>query len=148
MGLKTALAVGVAAVVVVAGGVYMLKHQQMGSASAPIVARLSTPPGVTFQKVKVGKVTMIPGSSSDQQEQVTVYADGKSMCNGPCATNWPPLMAPADAKPSGGWSVVTRDDGSKQWAYKSHPLYTWVKDTKPGDTTGDAVGNVWHTARQ
>jgi predicted lipoprotein with Yx(FWY)xxD motif len=74
-------------------------------------------------------------------------ADGKSACNGPCATNWPPLMAQAGAKASGDWSVVTRDDGSKQWAYKSHPLYTWAKDTKPGDTTGDGVGNVWHTAR-
>jgi len=39
---------------------------------------------------------------------------GKSACNGPCATNWPPLMAAADAKSSGEWSVITRDDGSKQ----------------------------------
>jgi predicted lipoprotein with Yx(FWY)xxD motif len=86
------------------------------------------------------------------KKMMTLYtfdkdADGKSMCNGPCATNWPPLMAPADAKMNGSWSPVTRDDGSKQWAYKGKPLYTWVKDTKPGDTTGDAVGNVWHTAR-
>lgn len=40
---------------------------------------------------------------------------GKSNCNGPCATNWPPFMAKADAKASGDWSIVTRDDGSKQW---------------------------------
>ena len=26
---------------------------------------------------------------------------GKSACNGPCATNWPPLTASADAKPTG-----------------------------------------------
>jgi predicted lipoprotein with Yx(FWY)xxD motif len=72
---------------------------------------------------------------------------GKSACNGPCAANWPPLMAGADAKASGDWSVVTRDDGTKQWAYKGKPLYTWVKDTKPGDMTGDKVNNVWHTAK-
>jgi predicted lipoprotein with Yx(FWY)xxD motif len=72
---------------------------------------------------------------------------GKSACNGPCATNWPPLMAAADAKAAGDWTVVTRDDGSKQWAYKGKPLYTWAKDTKPGDKTGDNVGNAWHTAK-
>jgi predicted lipoprotein with Yx(FWY)xxD motif len=74
-------------------------------------------------------------------------AGGKSACNGPCATNWPPLMAAADAKDSGDWTVVTRDDGAKQWAYKGKPLYAWAKDTKPGDKTGDGVNNVWHTAK-
>ncbi|WP_300299347.1 hypothetical protein [Ferrovibrio sp.] len=73
---------------------------------------------------------------------------GKSACNGPCAQNWPPLMATSDAKASGDWSVITRDDGSKQWAYKGKPLYAWVKDTKPGDTTGDGFLNgAWHVAK-
>jgi len=72
---------------------------------------------------------------------------GKSVCNGPCATNWPPLMAEASAKPMGDWTVVTRDDGKKQWAYKGKPLYYWVKDTKPGDKTGDGVNNVWKVAK-
>jgi predicted lipoprotein with Yx(FWY)xxD motif len=72
---------------------------------------------------------------------------GKSVCNGPCATNWPPLMATDSDKASGDYSVVTRDDGKKQWALKGKPLYYWVKDTKPGDKTGDGVLTVWHTAR-
>ncbi len=72
---------------------------------------------------------------------------GKSACNGPCATNWPPLMAASDAKASGDWSIITRDDGSKQWAYKGKPVYYWVKDQKPGDRTGDGFNNVWHVAR-
>lgn len=71
---------------------------------------------------------------------------GKSVCNGPCATNWPPLMADEGARASGNWSVVTRDDGKKQWAYKGKPMYFWIKDTKPGDKTGDGVNQVWHTA--
>lgn len=74
-------------------------------------------------------------------------AGGKSACNGQCATNWPPLMAKADDKGSGDWSVITRDDGGKQWAYKGKPLYLWVKDTKPGERTGDNVNNVWHIAK-
>jgi predicted lipoprotein with Yx(FWY)xxD motif len=74
-------------------------------------------------------------------------AGGKSACNGPCVANWPPLMASADAKPAGAYTVITRDDGSKQWAYKGKPLYTWHKDQKPGDITGDGVNNVWHIAQ-
>ena len=73
-------------------------------------------------------------------------AVGKSNCNGTCAQNWPPLMAAAGTAASGDWSVVTRNDGSKQWAYKGKPLYLWVKDTKPGEVTGDGVNNVWHIA--
>jgi len=74
-------------------------------------------------------------------------ADGKSACNGPCAANWPPLMAAGDAKASGDWTVVTRDDGGKQWAYKGKPVYLWAKDQKPGDKTGDGFNNVWHIAK-
>jgi predicted lipoprotein with Yx(FWY)xxD motif len=71
---------------------------------------------------------------------------GKSVCNGPCATNWPPLMA-GNAAPGGDYSVVTRDDGGKQLAYKGKPLYYWIKDTKPGDKTGDGVNGVWHVVK-
>ena len=39
-----------------------------------------------------------------------------------------------------------RDDGVRQWAYKGKPLYTWSKDTKPGDASGDGVGGSWHIA--
>jgi len=72
---------------------------------------------------------------------------GKSVCNGPCATNWPPLMAPASMQASGDYSVVTRDDGARQVAYKGKPLYFWAKDAKPGDKTGDGFNNVWRLAK-
>lgn len=72
---------------------------------------------------------------------------GKSVCNGPCATNWPPLMAAADAKPEGDYTIVTRDDGGRQWAFKGKPLYLWVKDAKPGDKTGEGFNNVWRAAK-
>ncbi|MEC5388038.1 hypothetical protein VVD49_20060 [Uliginosibacterium sp. H3] len=73
---------------------------------------------------------------------------GKSACNGPCATNWPPLAVADGATASGDWSVVTRDDGKKQWAYKGKPVYTWAKDMKPGDKTGEGMaGNTWHVAK-
>jgi predicted lipoprotein with Yx(FWY)xxD motif len=72
---------------------------------------------------------------------------GKSVCNGPCATNWPPLMAAESDKASGDFSVITRDDGKKQWAQKGKPLYYWAKDSKPGDMTGDGFNKVWQVAK-
>jgi predicted lipoprotein with Yx(FWY)xxD motif len=72
---------------------------------------------------------------------------GMSNCNGAvCPNNWPPFKAAADAKPSGDWTIVTRADGGKQWAYKSKPLYTFYKDGNPGDANGDGVNSVWHIA--
>ena len=72
---------------------------------------------------------------------------GKSECNGACAANWPPLLAAGDAKAGGDYTIITRADGAKQWAYKGKPLYLWTKDTKPGDKTGDGFNNVWRVAR-
>lgn len=72
---------------------------------------------------------------------------GKSACNGPCAANWPPLMADSAAMAEGDYSVITRDDGAKQWAHKGKPLYFWAKDAKPGDATGDGFNGVWKAAR-
>ena len=72
---------------------------------------------------------------------------GKSACTGKCAENWPPLMADPTASAPAGYATVAREDGGKQWAYKGKPLYGWVKDAKPGDTTGDGVNGSWHIAR-
>lgn len=75
-------------------------------------------------------------------------ADGsKSVCNGPCAANWPPLLASDEEKPQGDFGLVTRDDGKKQWTYRGKPLYFWIKDQKPGDKTGDGFNNVWRVAK-
>jgi predicted lipoprotein with Yx(FWY)xxD motif len=72
---------------------------------------------------------------------------GKSACNDKCAVTWPPLMAKTGDSATGDYTIISRDDGSKQWAYKGKPLYLFSKDQKPGDTSGEGVGNVWHTAK-
>jgi predicted lipoprotein with Yx(FWY)xxD motif len=40
-------------------------------------------------------------------------------------------------------TLVTRDDGGKQYAWKGKPLYYYAEDKKPGDTTGHEVGKSW-----
>ena len=72
-----------------------------------------------------------------------VAGSGKSSCVETCARNWPPVMA-GSAGIATPWSVVTREDGGKQLAHDGKPLYTFVKDKKAGDKTGDGVGGAWH----
>ena len=76
-----------------------------------------------------------------------VAGSGKSVCNGPCAGLWPPVVASADAKPESELTLVTRDDGARQWAYKSKPIYLYASDTKAGDRSGGNFKNVWHVIR-
>lgn len=73
---------------------------------------------------------------------------GKSVCNGSCAGLWPPLMAAAAEQPGGDYSVVTRDDGSRQLAYKGKPLYFYKADQKAGDRSGDNFKDVWHIVKE
>ncbi len=100
---------------------------------------------------KVEKTAL--GSVLANQKGMTLYtfkrdAHDKSNCAGKCAVAWPPFAAPASAKAGGHWSVVTRPDHMKQWAYKGRPLYTWKKDIKPGETTGNGLlKGAWQVAR-
>lgn len=93
------------------------------------------------------------GKSFVDAKGMTLYtfdkdAGGKSACNGPCAENWPPLMAADDAKATADMTVVVRDDGKKMWAYKGKPLYTFKQDTAPGEAKGDGFLNgAWHIAK-
>jgi predicted lipoprotein with Yx(FWY)xxD motif len=57
-------------------------------------------------------------------------------------------LCPLTALSQAGYTIITRDDGSNQWAYKGRPLYTWKDDKKPGDITGDGFLNgAWHIAQ-
>jgi predicted lipoprotein with Yx(FWY)xxD motif len=59
--------------------------------------------------------------------------NGISSCAAECAKEFPPLLAPRDAKPFGDWSLLHRVGGGRQWMYQSHPLYTWVQEKEPGE---------------
>ncbi len=69
---------------------------------------------------------------------------GKSTCYGKCAKAWP-LFVPAagDPPPKAPLSIIIRDNGTKQYAYKGKPLYYYRKDTKADPTKGQGRGKVW-----
>src|SRR6185369_12997171 len=52
--------------------------------------------------------------------------NNKSKCSGQCILLWPPILAAPEGKPKGEFTLVTRDDGQRQWAFKGKPLYRWV----------------------
>jgi predicted lipoprotein with Yx(FWY)xxD motif len=75
---------------------------------------------------------------------------GMSACYGACATYWPPLLSPAKARPGSGvraslLGVTRRTNGKRQVTYAGHPLYTFVGDTKAGQTTGEGSNNFGAT---
>jgi predicted lipoprotein with Yx(FWY)xxD motif len=71
----------------------------------------------------------------------------KSLCDAQCRLLWPPVFADAGAKPRGQFTIVARNDGRQQWAYKGKPLYRWASDRKRGDAGGDNISGVWHLVR-
>lgn len=72
---------------------------------------------------------------------------GKSTCYGRCVKLWPPITPmTGDPKPVAPVTIISRDDGARQYAYKGKPLYYYSKDRKPGDTAGNGVGDVWFVA--
>ena len=114
----------------------------VGALTLGACASMGPLPAFKTADTKLGKVLA-------DDKGLTLYifdkdVPGKSNCKGKCATAWPPVMADASAKTTGKLSIITRGDGSKQWAYDKMPLYGWVKDKKPGDVTGDGRGGVWH----
>jgi predicted lipoprotein with Yx(FWY)xxD motif len=85
-------------------------------------------------------------------EGMTLYlftndTEGVSNCEGDCLANWPaftaedPLTLPEGVP--GELTQIERSDGSMQVAYNGMPLYYWIGDKAPGDTTGQGVGDVW-----
>lgn len=113
---------------------------------------LATPMGITTRG------TLIGGGPGGGRPGPAFFADargetlytydsdvdpGKSACEGECAQERPPARAEKEDKAFGAWSIITRSDGIRQWAYRGKPLYTFAKSTGPDDRAGN--GGAWHT---
>ena len=118
-----------------------------GSESAPPPMKKG-PQEMPVQVVQTSAGTMLV----DLKGMTLYYFDrddsgNKSNCNGKCAERWVPLAASKDAQATGDFTVITRNDGSKMWAYRYRPLYTSQTDKAPGDANGAAASTQWHIAR-
>lgn len=120
-----------------------MKTVQLGSA---LIALLLTGPALAEDGTPLRNANGVLVDAKG----MTVYtydkdaaASGKSACVDMCARNWPPVMA-GDMPLESPYSAITRDDGSKQLVHDGKPLYTFIKDKKEGDRTGDGMGGKWH----
>lgn len=74
-------------------------------------------------------------------------SSGKSACAGPCLEKWPIYYRETVATPkeikAEDFGTIIREDGKKQTTFRGYPLYYWINDKEPGETTGQGVNNVW-----
>jgi predicted lipoprotein with Yx(FWY)xxD motif len=104
---------------------------------------------VAIAKSRLGRILV-------DSKGVTLYdfvtdKGGASSCYGACTALWPPLIT--KGKPHAGHGVrasllgtTKRKDGKLEVTYNHHPLYYFVSDRKPGQTTGQGVnqfGGPW-----
>jgi len=72
----------------------------------------------------------------------------KSNCNATCLGFWPALTGmPSGTGLTGTFGTIKGTGGITQATYDGHPLYLFVKDTKPGQISGNGVntsGGLWY----
>lgn len=123
-----------------------------------LVLRFFVPEGVTTQPTKkLGRVFATTSGQTIYKRNGFIFQSGSGHnlrrgdtvrpavgrdlgANPRCRSNcdaWHPYLAPDDAVPQGYWSVYTRDDGKKQWAYQGYALWTFDGDKRPGDILGN-----------
>jgi len=130
---------------------FMTNRTATGLLTAAVLAGCATTPApaptMTPARMADGVMVNVRGMTLYTFDQ-DVVGSGKSACNDDCAKKWPPLfVAAAEAGASGDFSIVKRDDGRRQWAFRGKPLYTWPDDLAPGEKYGDNYLKVWHVVR-
>lgn len=145
--------------VVVYGLVYYFIFAKKGSTQPYQTPTSSVSPTAAATGAQASNIYMVKTDATKGNYMVdfagmTLYiydkdTAGISNCYGGCAKAWPPYTSGATAESNLPTNVtlVTRTDGTKQFAWKGMPLYYYVSDTKAGDITGDGVGGVWHIVK-
>ena len=116
---------------------------------------LATPRGITIQPLNKAQGYGLDKSTAtrvirDQivftnEKGMTLYAfaqdlPGKPTCGDidGCSKKWPAALAPADATPVPGWTLIDIGGGKRQWAYRDKPLYTFTGDEEIGAVFGNS----------
>ena len=120
-----------------------------GASSPASSAPAASSGGTTLDVKTIGGQQLVTNSAGFTVYWFAPDTSTTSKCTGSCATFWPPVKGPATAMSgvTGTLGTITRSDGTTQATYDGHPLYTFVKDTAPGQATGNGLnlsGGVWH----
>lgn len=145
------LVIGVAFV-----GRHSLKSMFMGSSQPAMKAAVPTTTATApSDNIYLTKTDSVKGKYLTDFAGMTLYTfdkdtAGVSNCYNACAKNWPVYTSGATAQGMfpANITVITRTDGTKQFAWKGMPLYYYSGDKAVGDLTGDGVGGIWHIVKQ
>ncbi len=156
---KTSTIVAViAALIIIAGVVYVISRGNAGSYAASTTTIVTASPTTTSPTtnftstaytVKLENSTTF-GTYLANASGFTLYTysgdtqnSGTSSCTGECASIWPPFYTSSLVLPPGlnasSFTTITRSDGSKQLAYNGWPLYLYTGDSYPGQVNGNNV---------
>ena len=117
--------------------------------SVSVASATGTGAKVDVAKTSIGKIIV-----TAQGHTLYMFAadkHGKSACYGQCAHYWPPLLTSGTPRAGTGaqaslLGTTKRTDGKLQVTYNGHPLYRYISDTKPGQTSGQGLnlsGGLW-----
>jgi predicted lipoprotein with Yx(FWY)xxD motif len=115
-----------------------------GNAATAATPKTSSGASATVGVANSGLGSILVDSTGRTLYLFKADVGAKSACTAACATAWPPLLA--NGKPTAGTGLtaselgtITRSGGNRQVTYNGHPLYLFIKDQKPGQTTGQGV---------
>ena len=124
----------------------MKARHQLESAHCVLLMTVGTASAADLPLKKVDGILADAAGKTVYTFDKDVTNSGTSACNGQCAALWPPVAAGAD-QPAAPYSVVIRDDGTRQLAYKGKPLYLYAADQKAGERKGDNFKDIWHVVK-
>ena len=141
-------------ILVVGGGAYAIFHKPSksntpSSSTASNTAVNNTNQSASNDIIQTKSATNVGQylANSDGNALYTYGLDttGVSNCSGSCITSWPIYAVLSSTTLPANVTIITRSDGSRQYAYKGMPLYTFVDDSS-GQVTGDGISN-FHIAK-
>jgi len=156
MSKTTGWVVGIVVVIVLVVGGFAIFHKSSTKTnSSTTTANTSTntsasnqatknasinPQAVVQTKTAAGVGLYLADASGNALYNYGGDTSGVSNCNSGCISTWPPYIPGPTTGLQTNVTVITRSDGSKQYAYKGMPLYTFASDSN-GQVTGDGVAN-------
>jgi predicted lipoprotein with Yx(FWY)xxD motif len=121
------------------------------ASSAPASSPAAEPQGSVELKVadsNLGRIVVDAKGMTVYYFTKDVKDSGKSNCTGECIAAWPPVLARSDSPKvegvTGTVGTIPTPEGKKQITINGMPIYYWVNDKAPGDTTGQDVNKVWY----